>query len=364
LATNSDAATAASGPARTKPVFGTGSKRKVRREEKRRTRHRLNAPSRAIYAGKIQNPIFLLLAPNLQWPVAAGRDRNNEICMALTAAQRFEETYDKAEPRAYFGLLAPLNYRMPAVVSGYLLQHGKALAAVRGQDSLTAIDFACGFGAIGLLLKHDLSLDGFYAHYGSAVEAADDAALIAADRQFFASRRRPEQIMQVVGIDIAERAIAYAEAVGAVDRAFAVNLLSESAPPDLAQLLREADLVIESGAVGALLAPAMDKILGHGGRPWLLLAPRGDADDRPLRAVLAAHGYRIEHCNRNPIFYRRFADAEERAGVRAAITALGRRPASWMDEAYFKLNLWLARPATDCAALPIEELALEDEEPS
>ena len=278
--------------------------------------------------------------------------------MAPSARQLFEQTYDRPEPRSYFRLLAPLDYRMPAVASGFLARHGAAIAAARGKSALTVIDFACGFGAIGLLLKHRLSLAELYAHYQAEAETADP---IEADRHFFAARRAPERPAQLVGIDIAAQALAYAERVGALDRAFAVNLLADEPPPALEELLGAADLVIESGAMGELLAPAMARILDRGGRPWLLLAPRGDVDDTPLRRLLAERGYRIEHCNRAPFRYRRFADPQERAEVLAAVTALGRAPDLWMDEAYFKLNLWLARPAADGALLPVEALMLEND---
>lgn len=279
--------------------------------------------------------------------------------MVSSARQLFEQTYDRPEPRSYFRLLAPLDYRMPAVVGGYLARHAPAMTAARGKQALNVIDFACGFGAIGLLLTHDLSLAELYDHYASDPGEADPIDL---DRRFFAARRRrPALPLQVTGIDIAAHALAYAERVGALERGFAVNLLSDTPPPELERRLGTADLVVESGAMGDLLAPAMARILDFGGQPWLLLAPRGDVDDRSLRTVLTDRGYRIEHCNHTPFRYRRFADPEEKADVLAAAVALGRRPDLWMDESYFRINLWLARPVADCAAIPIEGLRLQDD---
>lgn len=277
--------------------------------------------------------------------------------MAPSARQRFEQSYNLPEPRAYFRLLGPLDYRQPALVSDFLRQHGPAIAAARGRKALTLIDFACGFGANGLLLKHDVPLSGLYAHYEAEPDTAD---VIEADRQFWAARRRRDQEDRMIGIDIAERALAYAEAVGALDEAFAVNLLSDAPPLALQQHLAAADLVIESGALGDLLAPAMAKILDHGSQPWLLLSPRGDMDARPLERLLAERGYRVEHCNSSPLRYRRFANPQERAEALAAVTALERDPNLWMDESYFKINLWLARPEPDCAKLPLKDLKVSD----
>ena len=256
----------------------------------------------------------------------------------------FEAIYDLPDPRPYFRALAPLDYRMPAVVSGFLARFGGAIASARGKEGLEVIDFACGYGAIGLLLKHQIDLAGFYRHF-----AQDPGGpLPESDAAFFAGRRRSGDRIHLTGIDIAATALAYAAAVGALDAAFAANLLEEAPSPALTERLAAADLVIESGAIGDLLAPAMAAILGAGGAPWLLLAPRGDVDDAPLREVLAQRGYRVELCNQRPFRYRRFLHEKERRATLETATALGRAPEDRMDEAYFLIDLWLARPEADC----------------
>jgi SAM-dependent methyltransferase len=271
----------------------------------------------------------------------------------------FEQTYDMPDPRPYFGALRPLDYRMPRVVCSFLRQFGATIAAARGEDRLLLADFACGYGANGLLLQHEITLSEIHDHYLRPL--SDD--FLAADAAFFAARRQLGTKTRIIGIDIAAEALAYAKAVGAVDEAFAVNLVEEDPDPSLARLLTGADLIIESGAIGALLAPAMARILDTARgerRPWLLLAPRGDVDDSALRGVLAANGYRVEHCNQRPFRYRRFMGQQERQIILDAVTALGRDPALWLDDDYFLINLWLARPEADCRLHPIEAFVAED----
>ena len=47
------------------------------------------------------------------------------------------------------------------------------------------------------------------------------------------------------------------------------------------------------------------------------------------------------------------------AAILEAVTALGRDPVLWLDDAYFLINLWLARPAADCRQWPIEAFVTE-----
>ena len=276
-----------------------------------------------------------------------------------TAREDFERIYDLPDPRPYFGALRPLDYRMPRVICGFLRQFGATIAAARGKDCLLLVDIACGYGANGLLLRHEIALSDIHDHYLRPV--LDD--FMAADTAFFAARHRPGTETRIIGIDIAAAALAYAKAVGAVDEAFAVNLVEEAPAPPLARLLSAADLVMESGAIGELLAPAMARILDTARvekRPWLLLAPRGDVDDAALRGVLAANGYRVELCNQRPFRYRRFRGRKERQIILEAVMALGRDPAHWLDDDYFLINLWLARPEADCRQHPIEAFVAKD----
>jgi hypothetical protein len=276
-----------------------------------------------------------------------------------TAREDFQRIYDLPDPRPYFGALRPLDYRMPRVICSFLRQFGAAIAAARGEDHLLLVDFACGYGVNGLLLRHEIALSEIHDHYLRPL--CDD--FLAADAAFFAARRRPGTKTRIIGIDIAAEALAYAKAVGAVDEAFAVNLVEEDPDPSLARLLTGADLIIESGAIGALLAPAMARILDVARgerRPWLLLAPRGDLDDAALRGVLTARGYAVELCNQRPFRYRRFMGQQERQIILEAVKTLGRDPALWLDDDYFLINLWLARPEADCRQHPIEAFVAKD----
>ena len=74
-------------------------------------------------------------------------------------APRFERVYDLDDPSPYFNTIGPSGYRMPAALAGALKAiHGPLTEARGAEETLRVLDFACGYGAIGALLRHDLSM--------------------------------------------------------------------------------------------------------------------------------------------------------------------------------------------------------------
>ena len=79
----------------------------------------------------------------------------------------FGRVYDLEDPSPYFNALRPSEYCMPAALAGALKAIHRAVCATRGAgDVLRIVDFACGYGAIGALLRHDVSMPEIYARYG------------------------------------------------------------------------------------------------------------------------------------------------------------------------------------------------------
>ena len=79
----------------------------------------------------------------------------------------FAAVYDLPDPRPYYRGLTATHYRMPEVMAGVVERITERLLAHRAGDdrALQVLDFACGFGAVGALLKHSLSMSSLYAHY-------------------------------------------------------------------------------------------------------------------------------------------------------------------------------------------------------
>ena len=76
------------------------------------------------------------------------------------------------------------------------------------------------------------------------------------DIAFFAARRAQGAAFDIGGIDIAGNAVAYAAALGFVDRAFPENIVDDAPSDGLVRFLDGVHLVVESGALGVLLPAA------------------------------------------------------------------------------------------------------------
>ena len=272
----------------------------------------------------------------------------------LFPLDHFTRVYDREEPRGYFRSLAPLGYRQPSVVAAYLAGVGDTIAAFRRTPRLRLLDFACGYGVLGTLLRHDVSLDELYDRF--AVDEAGDP--LVADQAYFAARRKADPPIEVGGLDIAGRAIAYARACGLIDRGFVEDLTVGEAGSDLAAFMGGCDLIVETGALYPAVYGCYERLLEAAGnaRPWVLCGPRGDADTRALWALLEARGYRVEVCSRERRRYRRVLHDAERADAERIIRATGRDPEASLIEGWFVNDLVLARPEADAAALPVERL--------
>ena len=181
---------------------------------------------------------------------------------------------------------------------------------------------------------------------------------------FFAARRAQAAPFEIGGIDVAGTALAYAETLGFIDRAFHENLLDHAPSGGLARFLGGVDLVVESGALGPLLPGAFGRILDHADdarRPWFLYQLRPDVDGAALRGLWAARGYRMEDLGAGPIRYRKPLGEREREEMLRNTRALGKPDAAVMQGGYLLVDVTLARPEADADDPPIARLRIKDD---
>ena len=252
-------------------------------------------------------------------------------------SEDFDALYDLPDPRPYYQGLKPSGYAMPE----------RAADAVRvladGRPSFQLLDFACGYGAIGLLLRSRRRMADLYRRYDQPAEG--DAA--PADRAYFAADGASEERgWRIGGLDVAGRALAYAQAVGALDFGFCEDVLRAPPSPSLSAFLRETDLIVESGAIGSLLAPALPRLIAAAApnRPGILYCPRPNVDAAGIAAALEPLGYSVEPLGA-PAAYRKPLSEAERRAVAEAGAAHGRSPAEIFDRSGFmRVQMRLARP--------------------
>ena len=273
----------------------------------------------------------------------------------------FDRLYDLEDPSPYFTALRTTDYRMPAVLAGALRAiHHPVSAARDAGDTLRVLDFACGYGVIGALLRHDVTMAEIYARYGERHwRPADARRYWEADGAFFAARRKESVTFEIGGIDVAGVALEYAATLGFLDRTYRENLVDHAPGERLRRFLRSADLVVESGSLGVLLSAAFERILdccGDAGGPWFLYSPRPDVDWASLNALWAQRGYRAESLGTEPVRYRKPLGARERADMLRFTRALGKPDEAVMRNDCLLVELTLARPEADAGNPAIEKL--------
>ena len=267
-------------------------------------------------------------------------------------AAHFERVCDLDDPSPYFATLKRADYRMPVALAAALKAIHGPLSAARGTgETLRVLDFACGYGAIGALLRHDVSISALYAHYGARQwQPADGRRYWADDIAFLAARRAETAAFDIGGIDIAGNALAYAAALGFVDRAYPENLVEDAPSDGLARFLQGVHLVVESGALGVLLPDAFARVLDCAGGdrpPWFLYSPRPDVNWTALHELWAARGYRTESFLGAPVRYRKPLEAQEGADMLRRSRGFASPTRAIMQGGYFLVDMTLARPEAD-----------------
>ena len=273
----------------------------------------------------------------------------------------FDRVYDLEDPSRYFTALRPSDYRMPDVLARALKAIHRPVCAARGAGgALRMLDFACGYGAVGALLRHDSSMAEIYTRFGDRQwRPADARRYWGADAAFFAARREASVAFEIGGTDIAGVALEYAAALGFVDRTFHENLVENAPSGELMRFLDGVDLVVESGSLGDLLPTAFGRILDAGtdaARPWFLYCPRPDLDWTPLNALWTERGYRTESLGAEPVRYRKALAAQEQVDMLRVTRSLGKPDDAVMRDGYLLVDMTLARPETDAGNPPIERM--------
>lgn len=273
----------------------------------------------------------------------------------------FKAVYNLDDPRPYYRALGRAHYRMPEVLCTFLRRAAAPLAAARRKAHLRMVDFACGYGTNGALLRHTLGLDDVYAYFerDTAGGGTGTAESLRRDRRFFSRHREHEgATLEIGGIDIAPAALRYALEMGFVDAVFAEDLAREPPTRALAGFLRDVDIVIETGSIGPLLHRVFPALCAAARKrpPWFIYCPRPDVDWRPLERGWRALDYVVDALSPAPVRYRQVFSAAERADVLRLAARFDVAPSRALDGPYILTDLVMARPRGAHLSPPVAAL--------
>ena len=269
-----------------------------------------------------------------------------------------DHIYNQFDPRAYFHELNKLDYAIPDTAKpifqkliGHLQQCQK--------DTVHVLDLGCSYGINAAILKHDLSMDKLYEHWGQKkMTDATSEGVVAYDQQFFAHIDASEDI-EVIGLDPAENAVAYGVESGLLDEGLAVNLETEPLSELAKEKLAPVDLMTSTGCVGYLTEKSFDRLLPvvtEGRQPWIANFVLRLFPFDAITKSLEKWGYVTEKLEDQTFFQREFASDEEQEKVLKQLRDLGVNPTGKEAEGHFLAEFYLSRPMKDAAEVPIERL--------
>ncbi len=265
--------------------------------------------------------------------------------------------YDRPDPRDYYQTLVNLDYRIPAEAAPVFRQVIDVERSVRGRRHLKLLDVGCSYGVNAALLKHQRTLPDLFRDYGpSASGAMSRRELIARDRAIYRDGAERADLT-VIGLDPAERAVAYASGAGILDGYLTRDLETDVPSAEERGLLADVDLTISTGAIGYVGAPTFVNIVRAATRqPWFALFALRMFPFDAIGAALKDHGYDVFKLAGRTFRQRHFADDAERAEVLANLDALGIDPGSRESDGWYHAEFFFARPSDEDAPPPLSGL--------
>jgi carnitine O-acetyltransferase len=287
----------------------------------------------------------------------SGIDTLKNISYDMTGKLNLNDIYNNADPINYFSTLSQLDYRIPQEAKPQfqrLIEARRSTAESDESKSTKVVDLGCSYGVNGALLKHGLSIGELYRLYGET--AFDDIEkLLERDRELYAEPA--DTALEMVGVDLADRAISYAVDVGMLDAGIATNLEKKEPTPQDVAAIENTDLIISTGCVGYVTEKSLERLLEASldSRPWMAHFVLRMFDFGASEEMLSRHGYVTEKME-GLFRQRRFASSTERQHVldnldRLAIDATGAEETGW-----YLAELHVARPEEVAKSMPLAEI--------
>ncbi len=274
------------------------------------------------------------------------------------AKVNLDHIYSEKDPREYFKHLGQLDYMIPHLAQPIFEQLIRARA--QSQDEpVTVLDLGSSYGVNGALMKYSITYDMLRDRYSlPAMQSLASEEMLELDRAFYAAWPRHRHV-RVIGLDVSENAIAYAQGCGTVDRGIAIDLENADPTPEQAAALADVDIIVSSGCVGYVTSKTFRKLatLSRRGRPaWaasfvLRMFPFDD-----IAASLATQGLETERFEGATFVQRRFADHAEMEATVRAVEGRGIDTQGHETEGLYHADFFLSRPRAEIERCPIQKL--------
>jgi SAM-dependent methyltransferase len=282
----------------------------------------------------------------------------SEYALINSGKLNLDSLYTQADPREYFKYLGQLDYIIPHLAQPVVGQLIRARAETQS-GPVTVLDLGCSYGVNGALMKYQVDFVALRQRYTAPdLQDLSSDQLLALDRSFYAGWPRNDGI-RVVGLDISQSAIRYAEAAGTIDRGIAADFESRDPTPAEAEALANVDLIVSTGCVGYVTSRTFQRLarLARQGRSaWVASFVLRMFPYDEIEATLAAQGLVTEQFEGATFVQRRFADRQEMEATVRAVEARGIDTRGHEADGLFHADLFVSRSEEDVAACPVQRL--------
>jgi SAM-dependent methyltransferase len=274
------------------------------------------------------------------------------------AKMDFSDLYNSRDPRNYFKYLGQLDYIIPHLAQPIFGQLIRARYELQGQP-VTVLDLGCSYAINGALMKYALGYEPLRQRYTApTLQGLSSEGLLALDRDYYRSWPKHENV-RVIGLDISENAIRYAQAAGILDGGLAVDLEQDELTPEEANLLAGVDVIVSTGCVGYVTAKTFARVMKasrRGRTPWVASFVLRMFPFDEIAATLAEYGLTTELYEGASFVQRRFANREEMEATIRAVEARGLDAYGRETDGLYHANLFVSRPAEEIERCPIQKL--------
>lgn len=274
------------------------------------------------------------------------------------AKMDFSDLYASKDPRNYFKYLGQLDYIIPHLAQPIFDQLIRARRELQDRP-VTVLDLGCSYAINGALMKYALDYEALRQRYTApTLQGLSSEEVLGLDRHFYQSWPNHPGV-RVIGLDISENAIRYAEECGLLDRGLAIDLESRDPTPEEAAALADVDIIVSTGCIGYVTSKTFARVLKAirpGRAPWvasfvLRMFPFDD-----IEATLSAQGLVTEPYEGATFVQRRFAHRDEMEATIRAVEARGLDSYGLEAEGLYHAELFISRPPEEIERQPIQKL--------
>lgn len=276
--------------------------------------------------------------------------------------RNFDAIYNDPDPRLYYETLNQFDYVIPSEAKPVFKSVIENLKSSLHTDHITVLDLGCSYGVNGALLKHDLEMKDLYEHYAES-EGLSPKEIAEKDRVFFEEHLADENL-EIIGLDVAERAVRYAVATGIIDDGVVADLEAEDIDQDALSGIGTSDLITSTGCVGYVSETTFDHLVNDEpaeNSPWVASFVLRMFPYDAIEKTLSDAGLTTEKLDNVTFPQRQFASQEEQSDVVQELERLGIDPAPEIKANGYLAEFYLSRPAVCVHDLPLAELLTEQQ---